>query len=151
MGAQNNMGPKNRPQKRGTPKTKMGRRPKTPLWIQLDYEGQGQTSMERPNSISKGRLKTCQEPEHQGRPKHLPYPEATTAGEGSFPHWLCGTARSATLQPRGPCPQGYLHWLNLNLKGVKLTILEDELINVNAHLLKRCQKCEDEGGQHFML
>ena len=33
-----------------------------------DYEGQGPTSMERPNSVSKGRLKTCQEPDHQGRP-----------------------------------------------------------------------------------
>ena len=48
--------------------------------------------MERPNSnsISKGRLKTCQESDHQGRPKHPPYPEATTVGGGSFPHWLCG-------------------------------------------------------------
>ena len=75
MGTQNNMGPKNQPQKRRTPKTKMGRRPKTPLWIQLDYEGQGPTSMERPNSnsISKERMKTCQEPDHQGQPKHPPY------------------------------------------------------------------------------
>ena len=26
---------------------------------------------------------------------------------------------------------------------------EDELMRVNAHFLKRCQKCVDEGGQHF--
>ena len=29
------------------------------------------------------------------------------------------------------------------------SILEDELMRVNAHFLKRCQKCVDEGGQHF--
>ena len=28
-------------------------------------------------------------------------------------------------------------------------ILEIELIHVNAHFLKRCQKCVDEGGEHF--
>ena len=28
-------------------------------------------------------------------------------------------------------------------------ISEIELISVNAHFLKRCQKCVDEGGQHF--
>ena len=112
MGAQNNMEPKNRPQKRRTPKTKMGRRSKTPLWTQLDYEGQGPTSMEGPNSISKRRLmKTCQEPDHQGRPKHPPHPEATTVGGGTFPHWLRGTARLATLPAKRPLPTG----LNLNL------------------------------------
>ena len=110
MGAQNNMGPKNRPQKHRTPKMKMGRRPKTPLWIQLDYEGQGPTSIERPNNISKGRMKTCQEPEDQGRPKHPPYPEATTVGGGSFPHGLRGTARSATLPAKRPLPTGILTW-----------------------------------------
>ena len=29
------------------------------------------------------------------------------------------------------------------------SILKDELIRVNSHLLNRCQKCVDEGGQHF--
>ena len=28
-------------------------------------------------------------------------------------------------------------------------ISEDELIHVNAHFVKRYQKCVDEGGQHF--
>ena len=28
-------------------------------------------------------------------------------------------------------------------------ILEIELMRLNAHFLKRCQKCVDEGGQHF--
>ena len=28
-------------------------------------------------------------------------------------------------------------------------ILETELIRVNVHFIKRCQKCVDEGGQHF--
>ena len=28
-------------------------------------------------------------------------------------------------------------------------ISEIELIRVNAHFLKRCQKCVDEGGRHF--
>ena len=106
----NNMGPKNRLQKRRTPKTKMGRRPKTPLWIQLDYEGQEPMSMERPNSISKGRLKTCQEPDHQGQPKHPPYPEATTVEGGSFLHWLRRTTRSATLPAKRPLPTGILTW-----------------------------------------
>ena len=32
---------------------------------------------------------------------------------------------------------------------MKLTISEDELMCVNAHFLKRCQKCVAEGGQHF--
>ena len=29
------------------------------------------------------------------------------------------------------------------------SISEDELMRVNAHFLQRCQKCVDEGGQHF--
>ena len=28
-------------------------------------------------------------------------------------------------------------------------VSEIELIRVNAYFLKRCQKCVDEGGQHF--
>ena len=119
-GTQNNMGPKNWPQKRRTPKMKMDRRPKTPLWNQQYYEGQGPTSMERPNSISKGRMKTCQEPDHQGRPKHPPYPDATTVGGGSFPHWLCGTARSATLPAKRPLPTRILTWAKSKSKSISV-------------------------------
>ena len=32
---------------------------------------------------------------------------------------------------------------------VKLTISEDELMRVNVHFLKRCQKLVVGGGQHF--
>ena len=31
------------------------------------------------------------------------------------------------------------------------SISKDELMRVNAHFLKRCQKCVDEGGHHFQL
>ena len=46
-----------------------------------------------------------------------------------------------------------LEELKANIRGEIDCILETELIHVNAHFLKRCQKCVDEGGhfQHLLL
>ena len=46
-------------------------------------------------------------------------------------------------------PPHTLEELKASIRREKDCILEIELMYVNAHLLKRCQKCVDEGGQHF--
>ena len=42
-----------------------------------------------------------------------------------------------------------LEELETNIRREIDCILEIDLIRVKAYFLKRCQKCVDEGGQHF--
>ena len=68
---------------------------------------------------------------------------------------MCGGSLHTLYFSSAPIDKNYkprtLEELKASIRREVDSISEIELIRVNAHLLKRCQKCEDEAEQHLML